>query len=315
MPQVKQIIQAACQPGSSLMNRNEKALYHIDKNGRGVEIGPCQSPIAPKRAGYQVHVIDHLDREGLIAKYKEHHLEGIENIEQVDFVWKGESYAALTGKSKYYDWIIASHIIEHMPDLVGFLRGCDDILKEDGVISLIIPDKRYCFDHYQPISSISKAIDGYYQQYKVHTPGAVAEHFLNIVSKAGITSWNADTVGEYKFVHPLDLSQKLMDHVVRTQEYLDVHAWYFVPHSFSLMIHDLYHFGLIPLKEIGFFPTEGCEFFITLGRKGQGIDKSRLEMMEMIDAEIKEGISAPEESRGAPAAGRAGIIKRLARRC
>jgi len=163
------------------------------------------------------------------------------------------------------------------------------------VISLIIPDKRYCFDHFQPISSISKAIDAYYQNYLIHTPGAVAEHFLNIVSKGGITSWDASTRGEYLFVHPQDLSQKLMDHVVRTLEYLDVHAWYFTPSSFRLMMADLYYFGLIPLKEVGFFPTEGHEFWVTLGRQGQGCGLSRLELMKIIDAEKLEGMQEPVE--------------------
>ncbi|MBN2146664.1 MAG: methyltransferase [Anaerolineales bacterium] len=293
------------------MDRNEKALFHINKEGLGVEIGPCQSPIAPKRDGYQVDVIDHMSREELLAKYKDHHLANLENIEDVDFVCHGESYAELTGRSKYYDWVIAAHVIEHMPDIVGFIRNCDAILKEDGVLSLIIPDKRYCFDHFQPISSISKAIDAYYQGYKVHTPGAVAEHFLNIVSKGGITSWDALRMGEYEFVHPLELSQKLMDHVVRTNEYLDVHAWYFTPGSFRLMMHDLHYYGLIPLREVGFFPTAGTEFWVALGRQGQGMGCSRMEAMKMIDRELEEGMQEPRPPVEPPPPS---LSRRIARR-
>ena len=79
------------------MNRKEKVLRHINKNGQGVEIGPSHSPVAPKKEGYKVHIIDHMSREQLIAKYKDHHV-NLENIEEVDFVWRGDNYWELTGK-------------------------------------------------------------------------------------------------------------------------------------------------------------------------------------------------------------------------
>src|SRR6185437_1662157 len=101
-------------------------------------------PTAAKKDGYQVYVVDHLNREQLIEKYQ-HDPVATENIEEVDFVWRGQPYAELTGRTKFYDWIIASHVIEHTPDLIGFLNDCDSILKDDGILSLAVPDKRFCF--------------------------------------------------------------------------------------------------------------------------------------------------------------------------
>ncbi|MEO1400362.1 MAG: hypothetical protein AAFV72_03805 [Cyanobacteria bacterium J06635_1] len=83
------------------MSRKEIILRHINKAGFGVEIGPSHNPIAPKREGYKVHVIDHMDQAQLIEKYK-HHAVNTENIEAVDFVWQGESYSTLTGKELNY---------------------------------------------------------------------------------------------------------------------------------------------------------------------------------------------------------------------
>ena len=268
------------------MNRKEKILQYINKNGHGIEIGPSHNPIAPKKEGYKVHIIDHMSREQLIVKYKDHHL-NLENIEEVDFVWQGgKNYAKLTGKNKYYDWIIASHVIEHTPDLIGFLNNCDAILKDDGVISLAVPDKRYCFDHYRPITGISKIIDNHFQKTTIHTPGTVAEYFLNVVSKSGRIAWNSSTTGKYNFCHSLEQAIQDMNLVLNENKYLDVHAWCFVPHSFRLIIHDLFCLGLIPFQEVDFFPTAGFEFYVTLGRTGQGINKSRLEMLEIIESEI-----------------------------
>lgn len=294
------------------MDRKEKVLRHINQHGHGIEIGPSYSPITPKKEGYKVHIIDHMSREQLITKYKGHQNVNVENIEEVDFVWRGESYEELTGKPKYYDWIIASHLIEHTPDLIGFLNDCDTILKDDGVISLIVPDKRYCFDHYRPITGISKIIDSHFQKNIIHTPGTVVEHLFSFVSKGGAIVWDSSHTGEYKFVHSEDALQA-MKSVLNEKVYFDAHAWCFVPHSFRLMIHDLFCLGFIRLQEVDFFPTEGYEFFVTLSRKGKGINRSRLEMLDIIESEIKDGVSISEEPE-TPVAKIESIIKRLTRR-
>jgi len=275
-----------CEKEIATMSREGKILYHINKKGWGIEIGPSYNPIAPKRNGYKVHIIDHMDRAQLIEKYKN---EGVQlaNIEDVDFVWKGESYSELTGKKKFYDWIIASHLIEHTPDLIGFLINCDEVMRDDAIISLAIPDKRYCFDHFRPITGISKIIDSYFQKNRVHTPGALAESLLNSVSKAGSTAWGSKHRGEYAFLNSLDYVREIINKSVENgNKYIDNHSWCFTPHSFRLIVHDLYSLGLIPFKEVSFIPTHGCEFYITLGRKGKGIGYSRLDILKVIESEL-----------------------------
>lgn len=293
-----------------MTNRNEKVLCHINKDGYGIEIGPSFSPIAPKSEGYKVHVIDHMNHEQLINKYKDADVD-LNNIEEVDFVWHGEKYTELTGKSKYYDWIIASHVIEHTPDLIGFLNECDTVLKDDGVLSLVIPDKRYCFDHFRPITGISKIIDNHVQQATIPTPGAVAESFLSDVKKAGNIAWNSGATGEYEIVHSAEVALQRMKDVLEESAYLDVHSWCFVPHSFRFIIHNLFSLGLIPFKEVDFFQTEGFEFYMTLGRSGQGVNLSRLEMLEIIEAESRDEVHISKTSPGGLLEKSKNVIKKL----
>jgi 2-polyprenyl-3-methyl-5-hydroxy-6-metoxy-1,4-benzoquinol methylase len=267
------------------VNRKDKILYCINKNSMGVEIGPSYNPIAPKKDGYRVNVIDYLDRKQLLENYKDNKINlQLDNIEEVDFVWHGETYAELTGKRKFYDWIIASHVIEHTPDLIGFLNNCDEILKDDGVISLVIPDKRFCFDHYRPTSSLLSIIDSHLQKHTIHTPGTVAECFLNAVSKGGRSSWDRFQTGQYTFNAMFEQIQNDMKRAIK-KEYVDVHAWNFTPHAFRLIMHDLHSLGFIQLKEAAFFPTYECEFYVTLSRKGDGVKFSRLDMLKIIDYE------------------------------
>ena len=272
------------------MTREEKLLLHLKKDGAGVEIGASHAPIAPKKAGYNVTVIDHATRSELLEKYKDQGVK-LENIEDVDFVWKGESYAGLTGKRNYYDWVIASHVIEHVPNLVGFINSCDEILNDTGVLSLAVPDGRFCFDYFRPMSGLSKVLDAHYQDHTVHTPGSIAEFNLNFVNKDGQPGWgeNVFLKEEYSFPNSSDTVLQYLDQAAQHNGYEDCHAWCFTPHSFRLLMNDLYDLGLIRMREVGFFPSEGCEFFVALSRNGKGSGRSRLELLREVDKEKLAG--------------------------
>jgi predicted SAM-dependent methyltransferase len=266
------------------MTRKQKILRNINPIGMGIEIGPSYNPIAAKKDGYRVHIIDHMSKENLIKKYENFDVD-VSNIEEVDFIWNGQKYSELTEKVKFYDWIIASHVIEHTPDLITFLNDCDEILKDDGVLSLAIPDRRYCFDHYRPPTGISQIIDGYCQQNKLHTPGTIAEYYLNIVSRNGAIAWDRNRQGSDKFLHSLDDVREKINSAVHRSEYTDAHAWCFTPNSFRLIINDLFILGYIQFREVYFFETEGCEFFITLGRQGNGLTFNRMSLLKFVEAE------------------------------
>lgn len=267
------------------MTREEKILYNIDKGKPGIEIGPSHNPIASKSSGFNVSIIDHMNREQLIKKYETHNVD-LSKIEEVDFVWKGESYSALTKKTKYYNWIIASHVIEHTPDIITFINQCDEILKDEGVLSLAIPDVRYCFDFFRPITAISKVVDAHYNNNIIHTPGTAAEYFSNFTKRGGNICWYEGYKEEFSLGFSMTDAFNQMQTILQEKVYVDLHAWCFTPTSFRLLIRDLSDLGFISLKEVSFFPSEGCEFFVALGRKGLGFVENRLDALRKIKAEL-----------------------------
>jgi SAM-dependent methyltransferase len=269
------------------MSRKTRILKHIRKDGIGLEIGPSHSPIAPKSDGFNVHIVDHTDKDSLIEKYRPHGV-AVDNIEDVDFIWHGETYAELTGRKDYYDWIIASHVIEHTPDLVSFINNCAEILKKNGLLSLAVPDARFCFDCLRPITGISKIIDAHLQKRTIHSVGTAVEYVSEICTRGGRATWGyGKTRGNFELLHSQDEVNKVMQTYSSTEEYSDFHAWCFTPHSFRLLIHDLNLLGFISFKEISFAPTRGCEFYITLGQEGMGPRLSRIELMKKIRAELR----------------------------
>ncbi|MDX1491848.1 MAG: class I SAM-dependent methyltransferase [Pseudohongiellaceae bacterium] len=269
------------------MSRRDTVMQFLDSDGLGLEIGPSHNPVAPKREGFRVEIIDHLSQEELLEKYRDHKLR-LDRIESVDYVWNGETYSELTGKTKHYDWVIASHLIEHTPDLIEFLNGCAEVLKDDGVLSLVIPDKRYCFDHFRPLSSLGQVIDAHVQKRVQHTSGTLTDYFLNVVHLNEQGAWDSGSQGQYSFVHSIDQARSFITQDSKQESYTDVHAWCFVPHSFRLLIDDLNNLGLIQIKEIGFTNTKENEFYISLGREGTGSGLSRLELQQRIELELKE---------------------------
>lgn len=243
--------------------REQILLCGIDPKVLGLEIGPSHRPIAPKRSGFNVRILDHLDASGLRAKYAD---QGVDTsaIEDVDYIWRGEPLEQLVGGARF-GWIVASHVIEHVPDLIGFLNSCERILAHGGILSLAVPDKRYCFDCERENSSLARVIDAGLMKPSTHTPGTAAEYFLKVRRKGGKIAWKRGHRGALEPVHGLEDAVRAMA-MAKDGVYKDLHAWVFTDESFRQLIRDLRDLQLISLQERSFIDTQGCEFFVTLAR-------------------------------------------------
>jgi 2-polyprenyl-3-methyl-5-hydroxy-6-metoxy-1,4-benzoquinol methylase len=264
------------------MTREDKALYAINKNGLGLEIGPSHNPIAPKRKGFNVHILDHASAEELKAKYQGHNL-NLDNIEDVDFVWSGQSYLDLIGKTACYDWIIASHLIEHVPDLISFLQQCETLLKEDGVLSLIIPDKRYCFDYFSPPSSTGNILDAWVEKRTKPSQGQIFDYIANATKCNGNIAWDiVEQTGEYTLIHTLEQAKNLSIYYNSANDYMDIHCWRFTPASFRLILSDLRELNLINLYTKAEFDTTGCEFYVSLSKTPANLELEQQDRLSML---------------------------------
>lgn len=59
-----------------------------------------------------------------MAKYANAPGVEVSRIEVVDHVSTGASVFDAVGKTARYDYIVASHVIEHTTDMLGFLKDC-----------------------------------------------------------------------------------------------------------------------------------------------------------------------------------------------
>lgn len=269
------------------LTRVEKALAHISKNGFGLEIGPSHNPIAPRGKGFNVQILDHMSSAELKEKYRDHNV-NLDNIEEVDYVWNGQPLPELIGKTACYDYIIASHVIEHVPDLISFLQQCETLLKPDGILSLVIPDKRYCFDYFDPVTSTGEVLDAWASNRKRPSPGKVFDHIANAAKRAGDIAWNDKANGLIELVHELQDAKNLWLHASNHLDYIDVHCWRFVPASFRLIVNDLQFLKLVGLKVLTEHNTVGCEFFMSLGLSEEYHLEDRLQLLNRMSGELNK---------------------------
>lgn len=265
----------------------------ITKEMFGLEIGPSLRPCAPKSDGYNVEIVDWLNREGLIDKYRGMGLD-TSKIEEVDYIWDGRSYAEITGKRSSYDYIIASHVIEHVPDFVGFLNDCSSMLKPEGILSLAVPDKRFTLDHFRMVTTTGKVINDSYLKEKYGSIGALTDYWNHVVRRDGLLSWSRtqDTIlkKDYVFIHDEEFNRQNYNNSVGREGIRDFHQNVFTPASFELLIYELWEYELIDLKITKMYDTTAEEFIVSMRKASERPVMSETERMELIRRVSRENV-------------------------
>jgi hypothetical protein len=244
----------------------------VSKQSRILEIGPSYSPVYPRREGFNVSILDHLDTEALRAKYSAMSVD-ISLIEEVDFVWNGEAiHSAVDGQK--FDFVLASHVVEHSTNFVQFLNDIGEALTENGKIILMVPDKRYCFDLFQPLTDTAKILSDHVRSASVHTMEAMYREHSHVSvdykehvfpRKENIYAWGQGSIEGLKFGNndPIGWYMNSLSKIKETA-YIDFHEYFFTPTSFLLIVEELNFLGLLQMKVATLTRARGCEFLVVL---------------------------------------------------
>src|SRR5215204_3407137 len=187
------------------MNRNDKVLCSIDRSMRILELGPLTNPIAPKSDGWATTVVDHGSREQLVEKYGDDSAVDTSRIVDVDFVWSHGPLEAAVPRELHgtFDAFIASHVFEHIPDPIGLLRSLEQVLRPTSVVSLVIPDKRFCFDFFRPLSTVGGLLDAHARRAVRHSRKALFDHVACLIRADGETAFSRRRLHDIDFAHSL----------------------------------------------------------------------------------------------------------------
>ena len=189
------------------------------------------------------------------------------NVEDVDVIWnEGRLHERFTPSDLgRYDAVIASHVVEHLPNPLAFFQSCESLLKPRGRIVLALPDKRRCFDFFGNISTTGDILENYLNARTTHTARAAFNDAAYAVRNGGAIGWGPGQIENLEFVHPFDRAIGVAKRSQRVPaQYFDHHAWRFVPSSFSLIILELQMMGLINLRIVRISDTMTQEFFVEI---------------------------------------------------
>lgn len=260
-----------------------------------LEIGAGYNPVAPKAAGWRTHVVDHASREVLQAKYAAASVD-INAIEEVDTIWQDGSLdealpPRLLGQA---DLIVASHVLEHLPDLIGFLRSASRIIRPGGRFSVAFPDRRYCFDCFKPWTTTGDLLDAHARKLNRHSIKTAFNHMAYSAVVEGQLAWGPRPITPPTLLDPFATAADTVAAFREGAEYKDYHAWHFSPAGFELTMLELNALGLLDWRIETLAGPENFEFFILL-RHGAGeclandtLQRRRRELLIQQLAEVQQ---------------------------
>ena len=193
---------------------------------KGLEIGPLTAPLVTKeelKDQGEIFYLDHLSTDELKEKYADDTSVDVEKIIPVDFVCRDGNIVEATS-SNTFDYIIASHVIEHAPNLLQFLTDIESILKPGGLCILIIPDKRFTFDLNRPVTTFGCVLEKFIGKQKIPNISAVYDHFATAVHANGHNIWyGAKSLEETKLLVSETFAWDAVRQVKDEKKYFDVH--------------------------------------------------------------------------------------------
>ena len=163
------------------MNAARRELSERFIRGRGIEVGAGSRPF-PIPAGARCFYGDVRDAESLTTYFagQQSPFDGFLNA---------QTFAGIPDGSQ--DFVISAHVIEHLEDPIGAVLAALRILKPDGVLVLVVPDRRRTFDRLRP--------------------GTPLQHLVQDHSDGGASTRLQGYIDHARYVHPAITGETLSE--------------------------------------------------------------------------------------------------------
>lgn len=219
----------------------------------GIEISPLFRPTV-HRGEANVFTVDVCSAEESRRKHAE---TATGPIVDVDVVWTpGQRLMACVPDGSRFSWAIASHVLEHVPDPVGWLLQVFEVLEDGAVLSLALPDKRHCFDRFRADTTVAELVDAWVRAEAIPSPRQLFD-FLDV-------SAHPDGARCYSDADALHF----LAHSWTTGQYVDAHCSVFSPETVRSVFERLVALGVLAV-EVSEVVDGGNEFFVRLTRTGE----------------------------------------------
>lgn len=258
--------------------RRERLLAGLDlARLRGAEIGPLHNPLVAKSDGPVLYV-DHCDTETLRAIWAKDPSVDIARL-HVDVPWRRQTFAEALAASAAaggpdataplrLDYVVASHVIEHVPDLIGWLQQIAAVLTAGGQLRLAVPDRRFTFDQRRRTSALKDVLAAYVERAQVPSAACILDHTLNMATVDVGAAWRGELeLASQPPIYAFDYCLATARDAFENGSYHDFHCWVFTPRSFLALLLTLAERDLQPFacERFDDTPLNDFEFILHLG--------------------------------------------------
>ena len=239
----------------SLNNRaKDKVIENIDLKSKILDVGPLNNPMFSKNEA-DIYYADVKSTEEIKNIYSYLEESRFNRIVDIDYVIEDSYENTFKDKDTKFDFIIFSHVFEHIPNPIEVLLDVSTILSLKGKLCILLPDKEFTFDHYRENTSFADWYDVYIRGEAHSLPRLVLDNMLDSVTLNNpMDYWNKN-VTEYpnpNISTCLDLYQKFVN---GNEKSFEGHHWVFTDISFLKILENLYKLNLIPYNFLNFYPT------------------------------------------------------------
>jgi SAM-dependent methyltransferase len=245
--------------GPTALGRTERLLAGIDIDRQvGLEIGPLDRPLVPRSQGRAIYYADYAPRDTLREKSVNDPNVDCDRIPEIDYI-----IAPLPKRlDREFDYIIASHVAEHVPDFLGWLLTLFGWLAPGGRVVLAIPDRRHCFDYLRSPSTVGQMLEAFITQRTRPTFTNIYDGFRLAIHFDVPSSWHKEPVPPYEHIYSSKLAFGLAEDAHFSGEYQDCDCWVFTYESFLAAIEEINALGIVNIRvDHGEGPLPGSNEF------------------------------------------------------
>ncbi len=290
---------------AAMKDRRELFLaLHDFRYGRGLEIGPLDAAISDP-AEDDVRYVDVFDTAGTRDHYAHDANVLLELVPHVHFPLHQDgrirTLAEAAAPDAPYDWVIASHVIEHVPDLVGWLEQIAQLTADGARLLLAVPDRRYCFDRHRPPTTLGQVLTAYEERHVVPSVRAVYDFFSTAANVDTRALWKGKRPGGREArIHDLGYTMAQVERA-RAGQYVDCHVWTLTPQSLLEQIKELRALGLCQWYVETLQERPGTVEFLAvlrrLPRDGEGADVPEPELASDLPDWLEDEYRARDKVR------------------
>ena len=214
-----------------------------------LEIGPFVSPTI---FGPNAQFFDVVNKDGILEKAAKSVVYGSYDIDLVPNI----DYVSPTGDlgiipPGLFKAVFSSHCIEHQVDLVSHLQAISNLLAKEinGVVVLIIPDKRFSSDQPRRISTLRDVLATHWSAVPlgVHPLHAWLEDQCDTSTNHASDHWQGIHTPRRKDSDAFCYQRAHDAYIAANGSYLDLHRWTFTPCAFANIMSGLREMNLIDL--------------------------------------------------------------------